>query len=132
MLEKAIDHILWFGIPCLALPLARRRLPATTGRAGETFDADSLREMIDLPHVAGRSSGANYVHLMRTAKRMFGPDELEQLVPRLHLGPTLPEMNGSAAALIDPVSGTEAIAHDFLARGENIRGPSSRSPSTTR
>ncbi len=45
-----------------------------------------------------------------------GPNS-ERLVPRLRGGPALAEMNGQGIAGINPVSGTEAIAYDFLSKG---------------
>jgi geranylgeranyl diphosphate synthase, type II len=54
---------------------------------------------------------------MRAAKRIFDPEQLELLAPRTHCGPALVELNGDAAAQLDPIAGTEAIAYDFLARG---------------
>jgi geranylgeranyl pyrophosphate synthase len=116
LLEKAIDHILWFGIPCLGLPLLDAPA-AGNGSPAVLFDADWLREMIELPHVAADQTAPNYVHLMRAAKRLFEPEQLAALSPRTHRGPALAELNGNAAALLDPISGTEAIAYDFLARG---------------
>ena len=48
---------------------------------------------------------------------MFDPDQLQRLVPRLRGGRTLSETNGEGLSGLDPVAATEAVAHDFLARG---------------
>ena len=116
LLEKAINHILWFGIPCLGLPLLDAASDSN-GSSGDSFDADWLLEMIELPYVAADQAAPNYVNLMRAAKRIFDPEQLELLSPRTHRGPALAGLNGDAAAMLDPIAGTEAIAYDFLARG---------------
>lgn len=64
-----------------------------------------------------------YVHLLRAARRIFQPDELERLVPRLRGGPRLSEVNGQGAAALDPIAATEAIAYDFLAKGGKYSRP---------
>lgn len=64
-----------------------------------------------------------YAHLLRAARRLFQPDELEQLVPRLRGGPRLSEVNGQGAAALDPIAATEAIAYDFLAKGGKYSRP---------
>jgi geranylgeranyl pyrophosphate synthase len=65
----------------------------------------------------------NYAHLLRTARRMFEPDELERLVPRARGGPRLEEVNGEGAGALDPIAATEAIAYDFLAKGGKYSRP---------
>ncbi|HEV2970241.1 MAG TPA: polyprenyl synthetase family protein [Pirellulales bacterium] len=72
--------------------------------------------------VAGEAA-PNFVHLMHAARKLFEPEQLEALSPRTHAGATIAELNGDAAALIDPISGTEAIAYDFLARGGKYSRP---------
>jgi geranylgeranyl pyrophosphate synthase len=64
-----------------------------------------------------------YAHLLRAARRLFHPDELERLVPRLRGGPRLSEVNGQGAAALDPIAATEAIAYDFLAKGGKYSRP---------
>jgi geranylgeranyl pyrophosphate synthase len=64
-----------------------------------------------------------YVHLLRAARRLFQPDELERLVPRLRGGPRLSEVNGQGTAGLDPLAATEAIAYDFLAKGGKYSRP---------
>jgi geranylgeranyl pyrophosphate synthase len=64
-----------------------------------------------------------YEHLLRATRRMFQPDELERLAPRLRGGPRLTEVNGHGAAGLDPIAATEAIAYDFLAKGGKYSRP---------
>ncbi len=64
-----------------------------------------------------------YEHLLRAARQMFEPDELERLVPRLRGGPRLAEVNGQGAAVLDPIAATEAIAYDFLSKGGKYSRP---------
>lgn len=111
VLEKAIDKILLAGIPCLAVPLLSSDCRNTS------VDDDWVSEMIQLEHRAPQISTRSYVHLMRSAKAMFEPQELDRLVPRLRGGPRLAELNGQGMAGLDPIAGTEAIAYDFLAKG---------------
>jgi geranylgeranyl diphosphate synthase, type II len=64
-----------------------------------------------------------YAHLLRAARRMFQPDELERLIPRSRGGPRLSEMNGEGLAGLDPLAATEALAYDFLAKGGKYSRP---------
>ncbi len=127
LLEKAVEHVLAVGVPCMAVPLLDLNRSAQPISAPSTrmngdsvalsFDADWLFELIELPYRPVDGSQPNYVHLLRIVNRLFEPEQLEALAPRLHGGVSPAQRNGSAAADIDPVSGTEAIAYDFLNRG---------------
>src|ERR1044072_1274114 len=64
-----------------------------------------------------------YVHLLRAARRMFQPDELERLAPRARGGPRLAQVNGAGAGALDPLAATEAIAYDFLGKGGKYSRP---------
>jgi geranylgeranyl pyrophosphate synthase len=64
-----------------------------------------------------------YAHLLRMARQMFDPDELERLIPRARGGPRLEEVNGEGAGALDPIAATEAIAYDFLAKGGKYSRP---------
>jgi geranylgeranyl diphosphate synthase, type II len=64
-----------------------------------------------------------YAYLQSAARRLFEPDELERLIPRLRGGPRLAEVNGQGAASLDPIAATEAIAYDFLAKGGKYSRP---------
>jgi geranylgeranyl diphosphate synthase, type II len=113
VLEKAIDKILLAGIPCMAVPLLSSDCRNTS------VDEEWVSEMISLPHTMEPPGGQtrSYVHLMRAAARMFDREELARLIPRQRGGPSLAEMNGQGITGIDPIAGTEAIAHDFLGKG---------------
>lgn len=110
LLEKAIDEIPQFDIPCMAVPLWEIS-------EGASFDVDCVRAMIELPNVPADRSTPNYRPLMRAARQMFEPEQLELLAPRTRRGPRLAELNGQGAAPLDPLAATEAIAYDFLTRG---------------
>lgn len=69
------------------------------------------------------STTLTYEHLLHAAQRMFLPDELERLAPRMRGGPRLAEVNGQGAAGLDPIAATEAIAYDFLAKGGKYSRP---------
>jgi geranylgeranyl pyrophosphate synthase len=79
--------------------------------------------MSDARHDAPANKPPTYVHLARAAARMFHPDELERLVPRIRGGPRLAEVNGAGASGLDPLAATEAIAYDFLAKGGKYSRP---------
>ncbi len=112
VLEKAIDKILLAGIPCMAVPLLSSDCRNTS------VDEDWVSEMVALQTKApAQQQTRTYVHLLRTASRMFEADALDQLVPRLRGGPRLAELNGQGVGGLDPIAGTEALAYDFLSRG---------------
>lgn len=64
-----------------------------------------------------------YEHLLRAARHLFDPDELERLVPRTRGGPRLADVNGAGAASLDPIAATEAISYDFLGKGGKYSRP---------
>jgi geranylgeranyl diphosphate synthase, type II len=111
VLEKAIDKILLSGIPCMAVPLLSSDCRNTS------VDEDWVHEMIHVQPAAPVAKTRSYVHLMRTASRLFEPEELERLAPRLRGGPRLADVNGQGLGGLDPVAATEAAAFDFLAKG---------------
>ena len=74
-------------------------------------------------HDAPSSVPTTYAHLLRAARRLFQPNDLEQLIPRLRGGPRLSEVNGQGAAALDPIAATEVIAYDFLAKGGKYSRP---------
>ncbi len=111
VLEKAIDKILLAGIPCAAVPLLSSDCRNTS------VDEDWVTEMINLAPGDPVEATRSYVHLMRAAKKMFEPSELQRLAPRLRSDVSLPTTDGDETAAVDPVAATEAIAYDFLAKG---------------
>src|SRR3954451_9379630 len=72
---------------------------------------------------ARQDATTTYAHLLRDARRLFHPDELERLIPRTRGGPRLSEVNGAGASALDPLAATEAIAYDFLAKGGKYSRP---------
>ncbi len=82
-----------------------------------------MREMLLAEQTAPASSTATYVHIMRAASNLFDADRLQQLAPRARGGPRLCEVNGQGLDAIEPIAGTEAIAHDFLAKGGKYSRP---------
>ena len=110
-LERTLDKVLLAGIPCMAEPL-------TWGGCHDTAaDVDCIRQMIHTPFRPATLCTRTYLHLMRTAARMFEPAQLQQLVPRVRGGPALAETDGQGLAALDPLAATEAIAYDFLTAG---------------
>lgn len=79
--------------------------------------------MSDARQDAPSTTPPTYVHLLRAARRMFQPDELERLIPRARGGPRLSEVNGAGARGLNPLAATEAIAYDFLAKGGKYSRP---------
>jgi geranylgeranyl pyrophosphate synthase len=112
-LEKALDKIMLVGLPAMAVPLFACTCSNTA------TDEDWAIEMIDTPYESGamRTRTRTQVHLLRSAAKMFDPDELERLAPRLRGGPRLAATNGEGLAGLDPIAATEAVAYDFLAAG---------------
>ncbi|MEX2186964.1 MAG: polyprenyl synthetase family protein [Pirellulales bacterium] len=117
VLEKAIDKILLSGIPCLAVPLLSSDCRNTS------VDEDWVHEMITAQPTAPAVTTRSYVHLLRASANLFEPAELDRLAPRLRGGPRLAEVNGQGATALDPIAATEAIAHDFLAKGGKYSRP---------
>lgn len=117
VLEKAIDKILLAGIPCMAVPLLSSDCRNTS------VDEDWVHDMIQVPHQQPQQTTRSYVHLMRAASGMFDEQELTRLVQPQRKGPTLAEVNGKGAAALDPISATEKLALDFIARGGKYSRP---------
>ena len=82
-----------------------------------------MGKMTDARHDAPSTMPPMYLHLLRAARRMFQPEELERLAPRARGGPRLADVNGAGAAGLDPLAATEAIAYDFLAKGGKYSRP---------
>jgi len=110
-LEKMFSKILLAGIPCMAVPLLTNSCQDTR------TDEDWVREMIETPYRPGAAPVQGYVHLLRAARRMFEPCELERLLGEPAGSERRVEGNGRPAADLDPLIAARAIARDFLARG---------------
>lgn len=119
VLEKAIDKILLAGIPCMATPLLSSDCRNTS------VDEDWVNEMIHVRRTQPTEKTRTYLHLMRAASRMFDPEELERLAPRIRgASPATARKKNSKNAenkprpdALEPISATESIAFDFLRRG---------------
>ncbi len=137
VLEKALDQILLLDLPCLALPSWDSESGDPSAADAIGLDVDWVLEMIELPYSITQPPTPNYIHLIRAAKRMFEPEDLERLAPRLHAQPKAAAHDGHGSATNgaqapgavatngfacgakhpDPIGGTEEIAFDFLAKG---------------
>ncbi len=117
VLEKAIDKILLAGIPCMAVPLLSSDCRNTS------VDEDWVSDMIHVAPSGPAVTTRSYVHLMRTASRMFEPEQLDRLGGRRRGGPRLSQVNGQGAAGLNPIAATEAIAYDFLSKGGKYSRP---------
>lgn len=122
VLEKAIDKVLLAGVPCMAVPLLSSDCRNTS------VDEEWVQEMIrlrtdSLGTPTSSEQPPSYLHLLRAAKQMFEPTELERLSPRRRGGPSLAELNGTGASGLEPIAATEAIAHDFLGQGGKYARP---------
>ena len=111
VLEKAIDKILLAGIPCMAVPLLSSDCRNTS------VDEDWVDAMIRIRQATPTVQTRSYLHLMRAATQMFDGEALHRLAPRLRGGPRLAESPSQGLDALDPVSATEAIAYDFIAKG---------------
>jgi geranylgeranyl pyrophosphate synthase len=117
VLEKAIDKVLLAGVPCMAVPLLSSDCRNTS------VDEEWVHEMIGAQQQQAPTRSTTYLHLLRAAKQLFEPDQLQRLAPRERGGPSLAELNGAGAAGLNPIGATEAIAQDFLARGGKYARP---------
>ena len=111
VLEKAIDKILLAGIPCMAVPLLSSDCRNTS------VDEDWVDQMIRVPHSDAEQETRTYIHLLRGATKMFKPENIENLAPRIRGGKRLAELNGKGVAGLNPIEATEAMAYDFLVKG---------------
>lgn len=84
---------------------------------------DWMSDMINSGYEGPNVKARTYAHLMRHATQMFEPEQLEVLAPRLRVKPghrgvdLAVSQNGGSALKMDPISATEALAYDFLAKG---------------
>ena len=117
VLEKAIDKILLAGIPCMAVPLLSSDCRNTS------VDDDWVYQMINVQPNESAPATRSYLHLMRAASNMFEPEKMDELSPRVRQSPRLAELNGQGITGVDPISGTEALAYDFLAKGGKYSRP---------
>ncbi len=131
VLEKSIDKVLLAGIPCMAVPLLSSDCRNTS------VDEDWVKDMIQVRQEATESRTPTYLHLLRASQNLFKHEELGRLAPRLReKNATSPDSNGKVDAgspqngfaekpmlFTNPIAGTEALAHDFLAKGGKYARP---------
>ncbi|MDC0935693.1 polyprenyl synthetase family protein [Pirellulales bacterium] len=117
VLEKAIDKVLLAGIPCMAVPLLSSDCRNTS------VDESWVSDMIQVRQEPAAATTSTFLHLLRAARGMFERDQLSRLAPRLRQTEGLETLNGHGLDGLDPVGATEAIAHDFLARGGKYARP---------
>ncbi len=129
-LEKAVDRVMTWGVPCMAEPLLED--------AVDLIDQDFVERMIRLPFKPNcQESCGEYPRLIREARELFRPESLASLLPkdepafllsgvrlsRNEISPRPVARNGcsrpgqSSANVQDPLQGTAEIAADFLSRG---------------
>ncbi|MBL8856634.1 MAG: polyprenyl synthetase family protein, partial [Planctomycetaceae bacterium] len=124
-LEKAVDHVMAWGIPCMAEPLLED--------SPELLDQESVERMIRLPFRPRlNETNVSYNLLMREARELFRLENLDRLVPResvtfFHETTGIGSRNRSNGAIgaeedwdnraLDPLTGTANIAYEFLSRG---------------
>jgi len=119
VLEKSIDKVLLAGIPCMAVPLLSSDCRNTS------VDEDWVHDMIHVREESGQARSPSYLHLLRQAKQLFEPTELDRLAPpkrKKGTGPISATEIGSVP-LLDPIAATEAIARNFLAQGGKYARP---------
>jgi len=121
VLEKAIDKVLLAGIPCMAVPLLSSDCRNTS--VDEQWVNDMIHIRQDATQGQPVESTRTYLHLLRTAKQMFEPAELERLIPRRRKSSQMGASSGMSAEKSDPIAVTEAIAYDFLAKGGKYARP---------
>ena len=117
VLEKAIDKILLAGIPCMAVPLLSSDCRNTS------VDDDWVYQMIKAESSKSTPATRSYLHLIRAANNMFEPAMLDKLAPRNRKSPRLADLNGEGITSVDPITGTEALAYDFLTKGGKYSRP---------
>jgi geranylgeranyl pyrophosphate synthase len=141
VLEKAFEKVLLAGIPCMAVPLLSSDCRNTS------VDEDWVSEMIEARGPATTVQTHSYLPLLRAARGMFQPEQLQRLAPRIRAprlrsqnlkprqeepGPTDFETTRQHSGdfpcqdnplLEDPIAATESLAYDYLAKGGKYARP---------
>jgi geranylgeranyl pyrophosphate synthase len=141
VLEKAFGKVLLAGIPCMAVPLLSSDCRNTS------VDEDWVSEMIEAcgPVPTAQIPTAqthSYLPLLRAARGMFQPEQLQRLAPRLRSQLIQPQQKDFRSAnsdqrpqrsdhvpchdprlLDDPIAATESLAYDYLAKGGKYARP---------
>jgi geranylgeranyl diphosphate synthase type II len=127
-LEKAVDYVMSWGVPCMAEPLL--------ADAPDRLDLESVEQMIRLPYVPRHAHEAGgYPQIMQAARQLFQAESLDQLLPRdphtffrAARASSVTDRAGNVCAAhacppdakpnsLEPLTGTARIALDFLSRG---------------
>jgi len=117
VLEKSIDKVLLAGIPCMAVPLLSSDCRNTSVDEDWVHDMIHIREATDKEPSQGHAP--SYLHLLRFAKKLFEPTELERLAPLVRKNV---RKNGTGL-ILDPIAATESLAREFLAQGGKYARP---------
>ena len=104
VLEKALDKVLFAGVPSYAVPLCSSNCKDTS------LDEPWLWEVLDKYEPLSDSPAIGYVPLMRLANDLFEKD-FERLLPRVR------SRSSEDQEPTPLVARTEEIAYDWLARG---------------
>lgn len=124
-LEKAVDQVMAWGVPCMAEPLLED--------SSELIDRESAERMIRLPYRPhGLEERFDYQWVMREARELFRWENLNRLLPRetqtlFHAAPGNHHRNRPSSSIgsddralegsFTPLTGTAQIAYEFLSRG---------------
>ncbi|MBL8892318.1 MAG: polyprenyl synthetase family protein [Planctomycetaceae bacterium] len=111
-LEKAVEQVMTWGVPCMAEPLPEDN-SADDGSAANTLDSvdiEHVERMLRLSHRLQRTGGHDYLGLIRESRELFRYDNLVRLMPR-----------ESAAFRFNWAAGSESIESSTRAKnGENV------------
>ncbi len=141
VLEKAIDKVLLAGVPSMAVPLLSSDCRNTS------VDEDWVQEMIHVRQQEPIAHTPTYLHLLRSARQLFEPEELNRLIPRLRTNSNEVEQDKNGTGSLsnqgeilssaedvqtnsvrrskhkDPIAATESIAREFIAQGGKYSRP---------
>ena len=106
-LEKAFDRIVQLGIPHASVPLLK------DGCVDTVFEMDLVREWLRAHDSATTTRTRSYLPLLRAAEDLFSTETFEALLADLVESPT-PQLIDDD---LEPLSGTEAVALDWLREG---------------
>ena len=117
VLEKAFDKVLRAGVPCMAVPLL------SSNCKDSTVDEDWVSEMIELRREESTLQTESYVPLLRAARSLFDPAELNRLLDDSSEAGATAAAEDDAPDGLDPLTATETMARRFLARGGKYARP---------
>lgn len=106
-LEKAFDRIVQLGIPHASVPLLK------DGCVDTVFEVDLVRQWLRAHDDATPARTRSYLPLLRAAEGLFSSETFETLLVD-HVESPMPELSEDG---LHPLSGTEAVALDWLREG---------------